>query len=125
MSTSFTIKPAARSTALIEIELNSHGIVPPMRKPTNTSGSLTWMPRTCSDSADTIPSANCTRVTSTRYEPNSDTAAMTAAANCHALGDGLGGVAHRVQVGQRLARLNLGHACHLGDAIGVVADRAK
>ena len=42
-----------------------------------------------------------------------------------ALGDGLRGVADRVKVGEDACALLVDVAAHLGDALGVVADRAE
>ena len=109
MRHSLTIKNAARPTARIVIELNKNGTAPPISMPMNSVGSETVSMRR---------HARCRRPAMMRFvfalaagADRDDEAVEQRHGRDHrradgdALGDGLGRVAHGVQVGQRLREL--------------------
>ena len=113
LRTSSTTCAAARPTARIVSELNRNAIVPPASSPTSTSGWSMRMP------SNVKPAS----FKATSNEPNNDVAAITADAIAMPL------VIALVELptassrrGSRPAALEL--AGHLGDALGVVGDRA-
>ena len=112
--TSSTTAPPARPTASIESEANRQTIRPPISRPTSTSGSS-------SANSDGVAELGL-QLDLERGEQHQR--GERGRADRVALGDGLGGVADRVERVGDVAHL-VRHVGHLGDAAGVVGDRAE
>ena len=128
--TSCTTTPAVRPTARMASEENRKATEPPMSRPMNVFGSATLI--CVSDVAEQRAGASACRrsrgssvpiVSMKRGEQRHR--GDDRRADGEALGDGLGGVAHRVEAHHDPLGLAVELAGHLGDAGGVVGHRAE
>ena len=123
--TSKTTRPAARETALIASPLNRNTTAAPMIRPTRAFGVTGIGMNSRPLRSRTVAAFASAVATDVGERPEQRRRGENRRRDRDALGDGLGGVADGVEVGEDAGALLVDVAAHLGDALGVVADRAE